>query len=288
MVSIQDSFARRFATGFNLDGKTMPGYSVENEKFILTFSEVFCDGKKNDNSYVLECCYDWSEVMNMILAATENYVSRDDVKKKFKGMLKTWLTSFEGWGLLSSMLPTQKQRYFLENMAKIRDNWNQETGGPYSDQKVFDMVKELHEGSPGKGIRLGAYFEEICKEVADESREREKSFVVFFIADELELDVKFTLEKKKLLTNNLVDIAAEKVAQIVIDTDYIDIESLEIPSILLEKIHEKCRDIEWVYSHWEYESELEANRSEIDVNDLEDLDDIAEPAIENVREGFKK
>ena len=30
-----------FATGFNLEGKTKPGDSVENEKFKLTFSEVF-------------------------------------------------------------------------------------------------------------------------------------------------------------------------------------------------------------------------------------------------------
>ena len=72
------------------------------------------------------------------------------------------------------------------------------------------MAKKLYEGSQGKDIcylvpdddDLGAYFEEIFKEVdevADESRKSVRGFTVFFIA-ELELDAKFTLEKKSTLT----------------------------------------------------------------------------------------
>ena len=143
-----------FATGFNLEGKTKPGYSVENEKFKLTFSGVLCDDRKNIVSHGFECCYDWSEVMNMILAATEDYDSRFDVEEKVEKTLKTWLTSFQGWGLLSSMLPTQKHRYFLVSLAYASANWNEETGGPYSTQRIFDTVKNTPQGKRSTTLSL--------------------------------------------------------------------------------------------------------------------------------------
>jgi len=267
-----------FATGFNLEGKTKPGYSVENEKFKLTFSGVLCDDRKNIVSHGFECCYDWSEVMNMILAATEDYDSRFDVEEKVEKILKTWLTSFQGWGLLSSMLPTQKHRYFLVSLAYASANLNEETGGPYSTQKIFDTVKYVYEHSPGKEIHhlvppLGAWFEEIFEEDEEVamSRERVKSFTMFFNAKWM-LEVKFTMEKKQV-NNNLVDIAAERVAQLINDID--DIERLEIPTTLFEKVYDKCIDVEWVNSYWNFKSELEANRSEIDVNELEEICDKA-------------
>jgi len=277
-----------FATGFNLEGKTKPGYSVENEKFKLTFSGVLCDERKNIVSHGFECCYDWSEIMDMILAATEDYDSRYDIEDKVEKMLKTWLTSFQGWGLLSSMLPTQKHRYFLVSLAYASANWNEETGGPYSTQKIFDTVKYVYEHSPGKEIHhlvppLGTWFEEIFEndEVVAKSKERMKSFTMFFNAKWM-LEVKFTMEKKRV-NNNLVDIAAERVAQSINDID--DIERLEIPTTLFDRVYDKCIDVEWVTSYWNFKSELEANRSEIDVNELEEICDEADHslgAIENI------
>ena len=56
---------------------------MENEKFILTFSVDFCDGRENDDSYELQLL--WLEQSDdMILAATEHYVSRFDVEKIFE------------------------------------------------------------------------------------------------------------------------------------------------------------------------------------------------------------
>jgi len=269
-----------FATGFNLEGKTKPGYYVENENFKLTFSGVMCDERKNIVSHGFECCYDWSFLMNEILASTEDYESRDDVEEKVEKLLKTWLTSFQGWGLLSSMLPTEKHRYFLVSLAYASAYWNEGTGGPYSSQKIFDTVKYVYEHSPGKEIYhlvppLGAWFEEIVEdenEMVESKGERSKSFTIFFNAKWV-LEIKFILEKKKV-NKCLVDIAAEKVASTLIDAD--DVEDLEIPITLFEKVYDKFKDVEWVRSYWNYKAELEANRSDIDVSELAEISEFDE------------
>ena len=205
-----------FATGFNLDGNTKPGYSVENENFKLTFSGVFCDERKNIVSHGFECCYDWSGVMKMILEATEDYDSMTEVEEKTEKVLRTWLTSFQGWGLLSSMLPTERHRYFILSLAYASANWNESTGGPYSTEKIFDTVKFVYENCPGKEIhhlipRLGVWFDEMVEDdTAIKTRGRQKNFSIFFNAKWM-LEVKFVFETKRV-NRNLLDFASEAVA----------------------------------------------------------------------------
>eukprot|EP00091_Calanus_sinicus_P011732 TRINITY_DN26494_c0_g1_i1.p1 TRINITY_DN26494_c0_g1~~TRINITY_DN26494_c0_g1_i1.p1 ORF type:complete len:102 (+),score=14.14 TRINITY_DN26494_c0_g1_i1:213-518(+) len=90
--------------------------------------------------------------MEMILEATEDYDSMADVEEKTERVLRTWLTTFRGLGLLSSMLPTEKHRYFILSLAYASSNWNESTGGPYSTEKIFDTVKYVYENCPGKEI----------------------------------------------------------------------------------------------------------------------------------------
>jgi len=277
-----------FATGFNLEGNTKPGFSVENDGFKLTFEGVSCDDRKNIVSHGFECCYDWSAVMNMIIEATEHYDSMVDVEEKTEKVLRKWLTTFHGWGLLSSMLPTEKHRYFILSLAYASANWNEATGGPYSTEKIFDTVKYVYENCPGKEIhhlvpRLGAWFEEIIEdEAGTKSNERMKSFTICFNAKWM-LDVKFVFEKKRV-NRNLLDFAAEAVANQMNIED--DIDNLVIPPTLFDDVYDKFKDVEWVRSYWNFKSDLEYPETEIDEEEfaaiLEEVDNVLEETNEEI------
>merc|ERR1719435_278454 len=74
---------------------------------------VLCDDAKNIVSHGFEVLYDWSEVMNLILAATANYEDFSDIEESAEDALRQWMTTFQGWGLLSSLLPTERHRHFI-------------------------------------------------------------------------------------------------------------------------------------------------------------------------------
>jgi len=97
-----------FATGFGVQGRSKPGFSLQNDYFKLVFDGVFCEKRKNLVSHGFECFYDWKPVMEMILEATDRYRSMKEVEKNTEGSLKKWLTTYEGWGLLTSILPVSK------------------------------------------------------------------------------------------------------------------------------------------------------------------------------------
>ena len=218
------------------------------------------------------------------LEATEDYDSMAEVEEKAEKVLRTWLTSFQGWGLLSSMLPTEKHRYFILSLAYASANWNESTGGPYSTEKIFDTVKYVYENCPGKEIRhlvprLGVWFEEMVEDdTAMKAHERMKSFTIFFNAKWM-LEVKFVFEKKRV-NRNLLDFAAEAVAQQMNVEE--DIDNLEIPLTLFDAVDNKFKDVEWVRSYWNFKAELENAKSEIDE---EEIAAIVEEADEPPKEG---
>merc|ERR1712013_664148 len=74
---------------------------------------------------------------------TDDYWVKEDIEVKAKNKLGAWLTSFQGWGLLSSMLPNTKHRHFILALAYTSANWNESTGGEQTDEKVFDAVKAV-------------------------------------------------------------------------------------------------------------------------------------------------
>jgi len=150
MQSVKTTNMERFATGFAPARATKPGFVVENEKFRVTFEGVICNDVKNIISHGFETCYDWRPVMELLLeSATDDYWVKEDIEVKAKNKLGAWLTSFQGWGLLSSMLPNIKHRHFILALAYTSANWNESTGGEQTDEKVFDAVKAVFDAVPG-------------------------------------------------------------------------------------------------------------------------------------------
>ena len=113
-----------FKTGFGVDNATKSGFEMENENFALSFVAVYFDKTKITSR---QFPYNWKKVMEIILKATENYHTLEDVKKKTKEALKHWMTTFQGWGLLAEVTRIEKRYYFELSLACANANWNEAT-----------------------------------------------------------------------------------------------------------------------------------------------------------------
>jgi len=253
-----------FATGFSVVGATSPGFSLENEHFKITFRGVICDESKNIISEGFETCYDWGPVMNLILESTlEDWEVPVNIEETAENKLKDWLTTFRGWGLLSSLLPTNIHRYFILSLAFTSANWDETSGGPFTEEKAFEAVKTVYNTVPGKELAsilptFGVWFEENVAK--DEGAERRKHLSLFFRAKWV-LEVKFILEKKRV-NNSLVELAAEAVVQHIKFPK--ELEDLEVPEVLNGILKHKLKDADWVRSYWSLREHLEASDSDLE------------------------
>jgi len=251
-----------FATGFAPAQATKPGFVLENDKFRVTFDGVMCNDVKNIISHGFETCYDWKPVLELLLeAACEDYSVIQDIERKVEQRLLSWLATFQGWGLLSSMLPNLKHRHFILALAYTSANWNEDSGGERTDEKVFEVVKTVFEAVPGKRVsslvpELSCWFDEMVEGGLEE--QRSKQFTLFFNA-KWALEVRFIVEKRRQV-ESLLDRAAEAVVRR-LETEE-EVERLTIPRTLLPSVREKFRDALWVRSYWSFKALVQMAREE--------------------------
>jgi len=196
--------------------------------------------------------------MELVLAASDGTV---DIEEAAEEALKEWMISFQGWGLLSSIVSTGTIRHVVLSLAYTSQHWDEEAGGEYEEEKVFNTVKQVYdniEGKEFKGLlpKIGIWFEEIIN--GGEDDERKKNFTIF-LSGKWSLDVKFVVEKKRV-NRNLVELAAETVVRGIYSED--EIGNLEIPPELLHTVKDKYRDAEWVRDFWRFQLELEGSEDE--------------------------
>lgn len=253
-----------FATGFDISGATRPGFRVENDKFRVTFQGVLCNKVRNMESHVFESCYDWRPVMDMVLqAASESYSSLAEISARSEARLGDWLATFPGWGLLASLLPAVKHRYFLAALAHTSANWNTSTGGEYSEEKVFEAVKTVYDHIPGRELsallpKFGMWFEEIPDSGIEE--QRKKNLHLSFDAKWV-LEAVFEVEKLRV-NRSLVERAAEVVVRRLELEE--EVRQLQVPRTLLPAVVDKFRDAEWVRSFWQHKADLENTGDEME------------------------
>ena len=101
------------------------------------------------------------------------------------------------------MLPNLKHRHFILALAYTAANWNEETGGDRTDEKVFEAVKTVFEAVPGKRVaslvpNLTCWFDEMAEGGVEE--QRSKHFTLFFNA-KWALEVRFVVEKRRQVGN---------------------------------------------------------------------------------------
>ena len=69
-----------FLTGFSAPCHTKPGFGLQTQQFKVIFRGVTENGENNETSETLETCYDWSGVMTVVLGATSEYQSLEELE----------------------------------------------------------------------------------------------------------------------------------------------------------------------------------------------------------------
>ena len=223
-----------FATGFSVPGRTTPGFAIRSsllsqeywksfcyrcDKVDVTFEGVAVSGGVNLVAEGLQTFYDWGDIMELVSAAVQDQgSSMDYVEDTICEEITNWLTTLSGWGLLSTLMPVEKSRHIIAALLYTNANWNETTGGPRTDLKVFDTVKYVYNHVPGRSVydlvpRLGVWFQELRPKA--KAQERKKRLVVFF-KGQWDVQVKFIVEKKRLIGETLVELTCEAVASQVV------------------------------------------------------------------------
>jgi len=249
-----------FATGFS--HPTTPGFWLQNSQYKVQFQGVQCDNAGDvvelAQAFGFQCCYNWAaEVIKLILVATETAGdSTVDIEEAVEKSLKEWMTSFQGWGLLSSLVPVASIRHIVLSLAYISDIWDVDRQGEYMEEKVFNTVKQMHKDIQGKEIgrslpKTAIWFEEIV--TGGEENERRKNLTLCFYGKWV-LEVKFVVEKLRV-NRNLKELSAETLVRSIYSKE--EVENLEIPKELLDTVRSKFSDAEWVRDHWRLKAHLE-------------------------------
>ena len=199
----------------------------------VVFEGVTIGGEKDLVTQAFDNFYDWEDLMHMILSAVEKRTSSiEDIEGEIYDNFADWLTTLEGWGLLSSIVHFHKSQHFLMALLCTSANWTDATEGPRTNRKVFNSVKLVYDQIEGKSLvdmvpQFGVWFEEM--EPRQKCSERTKRLVIFikgqwdievtFGAFQTQtgvsncLQVKFSVEKSRKVVSSLLELAAEAVAE---------------------------------------------------------------------------
>ena len=182
--------------------------------------------------------------MEQMLLATEDFVDIDKFENKSEENLQRWLGTFPGWGLLSSMLPSTAQYFFIAQLTKARRNWTRQE--LFTHQAAFEEVIARYEHGGKQLTSLIPDFGISIDELVENNENERKKLVTLHFDAKWKLEVKFTIEKKRHL-ESLLDSAAEKVGHMLENEAAVDI--LEIPEVLRKPVAENVRDGHWLHTH---------------------------------------
>jgi len=250
-----------FATGFSVPGRTIPGFAVRCDKVNVTFEGVSVSGGVNLVAEGLETFYDWCDIMELVSTAVQDQGSMDDVEDTISEALTDWLTSLSGWGLLSTLMPVEKTRHIIAALLYTNANWNESTGGPRTDLKVFEAVKYVYNHVPGRSVhdlvpRIGVWFQELRPSA--KTQERKKRLVVYF-KGQWDVQVKFIVEKKRVIGETLTELASEAVANQVWRLHHLDTKRLELADTLQAALDRYFHDAQWVRKHWDLDVDFDTD-----------------------------
>lgn len=247
----QDDAQGGFFTGLSNRNGTKPGLAVMNETFLVRFEGIQTE-KLNPTQWRFvkdrfESSYDWEQMMEMILECLEYFYDEGDFQIDCQTSIKAWLSEFEGWGLMFTLLPMDFQKFLLVLFAHMNVKNSQENVVK-SNRELFEELQEHYERET-QGLPLSDLVPKVEARLLNiiggpRVCERRKMLKVKFLSQRYTLIANFTVEKKRL-RRSLVEHAAEVVARMVDDT-----EELEIPETLKPVVSDKIIDSEWVASHW--------------------------------------
>jgi len=240
-----------YFSGLSFNQGTKPGFKRANQKFEACFEGIECENvienQANDVKLKFETCYNWEEIVEIILGNLEFFFDASEYEDDLQEELKDWLGSVEGWGLLFTLLPFQFQQFFLLLYSHINMEL-QEDNTVITNAEMYKRIKTMYE-SETQGLPFSDLIPRIEVKLLQivggpKEHERRKMLLVKFNSTKFKLIAKFSLFKKRL-RRTLVEIAAEVVGQMVEDS-----EDLEIPETLKEVVSDKIIDADWVSDYW--------------------------------------
>eukprot|EP00092_Neocalanus_flemingeri_P040329 GFUD01043924.1.p1 GENE.GFUD01043924.1~~GFUD01043924.1.p1 ORF type:complete len:301 (-),score=68.95 GFUD01043924.1:59-961(-) len=227
-----------FFSGLSFNQGTKPGFQKTSEKFGVCFEGIECENvaenQANDVKIKFETCYNWSQIIEMMLGSLEFFYDASDFEDDLQDEIKDWL-AVDGWGLLFTLLPFEFQQYFILMYSRIQMN---------HDISNEDMFYRIRNESEARGLipRVEVKLLRIIGGLKE--HKRRKMIHIKFNFSKFKLIAKFSVDKKRL-RRTLAEIAAEVVGQMVEDS-----EDLEIPETLKEVVSDKIVDANWVADYW--------------------------------------
>jgi len=237
----EDNGSVEFLPGFTNFLGSKPGAVLENKEYVLTFFGVLLNGKKSAIvSQGFESCYDWSDVMNILIEALDQFEDISSAEEVSTLHLTWWLMTYSGWGLLSTLLPRQQHVKFSRMLRQIKQNWTQYYEGEFFEEGCWDiLLQDIHLEDIVPQFQVTISHGDFGGQVG-----RKKWLDLSFISS-WNMSVRFTIEKKRCETN-LVNIAAAAVGKHIEDED--TIQQLDIPVTLRSPVTKMRRDQRWLTS----------------------------------------
>jgi len=224
---------------------TIPGTILENDDYILTFKGVLLNGRNSDDVSqlsVFDYCYDWTPVMNIALDSVRDFTNIERSEEMAVNDLASWLMTYPGWGLLSRLLPRPQYVNLKNRLMEIKEHWpERET---YSEEGCWDICftdaeTDLVNLMPDISVDISE------GDFGGESR-RKKWFLIHLSTPHWTFTVSFHIQKRKIWSSSLVDIASASVARSLEVGGVNLVNKLDIPTTLKLPLIEMVRDKTWM------------------------------------------
>jgi len=225
---------------------TIPGTILENDDYILTFKGVLLNGRNSDDVSqlsVFDYCYDWTPVMNIALDSVRDLITIERSEEMAVNDLASWLMTYPGWGLLSRLLPRQKYVNLKNRLMEIKEH----IGESYSEEDCWNilftdagavhLLRDMRDTDISVDISEGNF--------GGEAR-RKKWFDIHFSTSKWTFTVSFHIQKRKIWSSSLVDIASASVARSLEVGGVNLVNELDIPTTLRLPLIEMVRDQAWM------------------------------------------
>ena len=227
-----------FLPGFsNIEG-TQVGMNFKNSSFDLEYTGARYNKRRNLISKGFESCYDWTDVINILLRSLENFTDPKSFEASVQEELNSWFMTYSGWGLLATLLPKRLQMMYIKTLGSVKRKWPLNFEGECTDEKCWNLVLQssLKDLLPKCEVKV--------EEVNNEPRRRKWISLIF--SNQWSLEIKFCVEKRKSEVT-LVNLASNTVAEYIKNNEDIDIvNALEIPFTLKAPIDVALRAFKWI------------------------------------------
>ena len=233
-----------FLPGFtNIEG-TQVGTLFKNASFNLEYIGARYNKRRNLISSGFESCYDWTDVIDILLSSLENFKDAKSFEATVQNKLQSWFMTYSGWGLLTSLLPKRLQMMYIKTLGSVKRKWPLNFEGECTDEKCWNLVLQssLKDLLPKCEVKV----EDITNDGFDSKLPRGRKWISLIFSNQWSLEIRFCVEKKKSEVT-LVNLSAKTVAECIKSNDDTDtVNALEIPLTLMTPIDVEMRALKWI------------------------------------------